>query len=305
MFFKNVTLFRLSEAATQAAVEAPLSDKLAENPLRSVGPLEQSTHGFVSPFGDDPNAAIVHAVGNGILFTVGGEHRLLPGSVVNEALRKRVAKIESEEQRKVSRKERKSLKEEVLTDLLPKAFVKPSRANGYLDTKNGWVVLDTSSSKSAEALVSAVRDALGSFPAVPLMPEESPGVLMTSWVSSGELPEGLALGDSCELKDVAASPAATARVRNQELTSEEILEHLKAGKQVSQLALVFEERLSFTLTSDLVVKQIKFLDLATQSLGETSDDASELDARFALMSLEFDRLFERLSSWFNLARPID
>ena len=74
--------------------------------------------------------------------------------------------------------------------------------SGYVDTKNQWLVIDTASRKGAENALTQVREALGSFPAVPLAPEEGPRVLMTSWLNLGP-PAGFALGDECELRDPA------------------------------------------------------------------------------------------------------
>ena len=131
----------------------------------------------------------------------------------------------------VGSRERKRLKDEVLTDLLPRAFTRLSKRNAYLDTENGWLVVDTASRKAAESRVSLIREALGSFPAAPLAPDESPRVLMTDWLAHGKLPPGLALGDECELRDSGDGGAAV-RCRRQDLESDEIREHLKSGKQV-------------------------------------------------------------------------
>jgi recombination associated protein RdgC len=42
-------------------------------------------------------------------------------------------------------------------------------------------------------------------------------------------------------------------------------------------------------------------------LGDTEAESAvaELDARFALMSLELRRLFDNLQEWFGLPRPMD
>jgi len=91
------------------------------------------------------------------------------------------------------------------------------------------------------------------------------------------------------------------------LDGDEIREHLKSGKQVFQLGLVFAERVSFSLDEDLVVRKLRFLDLVQNELGDSEADSAiaELDARFALMTLELERLFESLQEWFGLSRPMD
>jgi recombination associated protein RdgC len=84
-----------------------------------------------------------------------------------------------------------------------------------------------------------------------------------------------------------------------------VREHLKSGKQVFQLGLVLDERIAFVLGEDLTVRKLRFLDGVLDELGEESSESAhtELDARFALMTLELKRLLEKLDEWFGLPRP--
>ena len=304
MFFRNLTLFRFSPAVAEDLQR--LDEALSEHRLRPCGPLEMGTRGFVPPVGRGEEAALTHAVNACTLLTVGGEEKLLPAAVVNDELQRKVQKIAEEEGRKVGGRERKRLKEDLLTELLPRAFVRSSRMSAYVDRKHGWLVLDTASRKSAENALTQVRKALGSFPAVPLAPEEGPRVLMTDWLANGKPPAGLMLGDECELRDPATATGAIARCRRQDLDAEEVKEHLRNGKQVFQLGLVFDDRISFVLGEDLVLRKLKFLDVVLDELGDSQQDAAaEMDARFALLTLELERLLAKLEEWFGLPRPTD
>jgi recombination associated protein RdgC len=301
MFFRNLTLFRFS--ATVATDLERLDEALGEHRLRPVGPLEMGTRGFVSPLGRNEEA-LTHNVAAHTLLTVGSEDKLLPTAVVNDELSRRLQKIAEEDGRKVGGRERKRMKDDVLNELLPRAFVRTSRMSGYVDKKSGWLVLDTSSRKSAENALTQVREALGSFPAVPLAPEEAPRALMTDWVSSGVLPAGLSLGDECELRDPATATGAIARCRRQDLETEEVREHLRNGKQVFQLGLVFDDRISFVLGEDLILRKLRFLDVVLDDMGDSHESAAaEMDANFAMMALEFGRLLGKLEEWFKLPRP--
>lgn len=302
MFFRNLTLFRFPESTGNALEN--LETELDQHRLRACGPLELATRGFVSPYGRQDEDALVHRQERAALVAVGSEERLLPSVVVNEALAARLDEIQARESRRVGGKERKRLKEEVFAELLPRAFVRPSRRAAWLDGAGGWFVVDTASRKAAEDAVSAVRDALGRFPATPMAPEESPRTLMTAWLVDGSLPEGLALGEECELRDPAEA-GAVVRCRRQDLESDEMREHLKAGKQVFQLGLVFDDRVSFVLGEDLVLRKLKFHDVVLDQLGEgTAESArAEIDASFALMRLELLNLFGHLERWFGLPRP--
>lgn len=300
MFFRNLTLFRFS--TTLAPSLSDLDASLSEHVLRTCGRLEIATRGFVSPFGPD-SEALSHAVGNDILITLGQEEKLLPPAVVNAELGKRLRKEAERRGRPVGGRQRRAIKSEVIDALLPQAFVRPSRINAYIDTKAGWVVMDTASRKPAEAVLTALREAVSSFPAMPLAPTESPRALMTQWLAHGKLPGPLSLGDECELREPASG--ATATCRRQELESGEVHAHLKQGKQVFRLGLQYKDRVSFVLGEDLVIRKLRFLDVVQDELdGDRESAEAELDARFALMTLELAQLFDGLEQWFGLQRPL-
>ncbi|MBB1088802.1 recombination-associated protein RdgC [Lysobacter sp. SG-8] len=298
MFFRNLTLFRFPTSHKFDGLDAGLD----ECQLKPVGPLELSSRGFISPFGRDADA-MSHTAGDAMWLTVGGEDRLLPGSVVNDMLAKKLAEIEQKEGRKPGGRTRKRIKDELITDLLPRAFIKPSRTDALIDLGHGIVVVDTSSRKNAETVVSEIRRALGSFPALPLNAEVAPRSVLTGWVAGEPLPEGLSLGDECELRDP-VDQGAVVKVQRMELQSDEINKHLESGKQVTRLALNLDDHVSFVLGEDLVIRKFKLLDGAVDELEHTEaeDIRAELDARFILMAGETKRLFAVLEQALKLSR---
>ena len=298
MFFRNLTLFRFPTSLDLSDLET----QLAECALKPVGPLELSSRGFVPPFGQHGDA-LSHGIHDALWLTVGGEDKLLPGAVVNDLLQKKLAAIEEKEGRKPGGRTRKRLKDELVTELLPRAFVRPVRSDALLDTTLGVIAIDTSSRKNAESVVSEIRRALGSFPALPVNAETAPRAILTGWIAGDALPDGLSLGDECELRDPSDS-GAVVKIQRMELVGDEINKHLEAGKQVTRLALVLDDHVSFVLGEDLVVRKFKLLDGAVNQLESTDRDdiAAELDARFALMAGEFKRLFNVLEKAFKLSK---
>ena len=298
MFFRNLTLFRFPTSLDLSDLE----QQLGECALKPVGPLELSSRGFVPPFGHH-GEALSHAIDDATWVTQGGEDKLLPGAVVNDLLQKKLAAIEQKEGRKPGGRTRKRIKDELITELLPRAFVRPVRTDALIDRELGVIAIDTSSRKNAESVVSEVRNALGSFPALPLNAEVAPRAILTGWIAGDPLPEGLSLGDECELRDPTDS-GAVVKVQRMELQGEEIGKHLEAGKQVARLALVLDDHVSFVLGEDLVVRKFKLLEGAVDQLESTDreDVAAELDARFALMAGEFKRLLAVLEGAFRLSK---
>ena len=298
MFFRNLTLFRFPTSLDLT----DLDTHLAPCALKPVGALDLFSRGFISPFGRD-GEALSHRSSDAIWLTVGGEDKLLPGAVVNDLLQKKLAELEQQEGRKPGGRARKRLKEELVHEQLPRAVGRPSRTDALLDQEHGICVVDTSSRKTAENVASELRHALGSFPALPLNAEIAPRAVLTGWIAGEPLPEGLSLGDECELKD-AADKGAVVKCQRQELMSDEIARHLEAGKQVTRLALTLDDHVSFVLGEDLVIRKFKLLGGAVDQLESTERDdiRAELDARFALMAGEVKRLFSVLEPALKLSK---
>lgn len=301
MLFRNLTLFRFAPSL-RSSLET-LHDRLSEHTLRPLGPLELATRGFVSPFGPGHDA-LSRRIGDRILLTLGGHDKIMPAAVLNHELIKKIDALRQREGRNPGAKERKRLRDEVIMDLLPRAFSRPSMTAAYIDLAKGWLVVDTSSRKVADAVVSAIREALGSFPALPVNAESSPRATMTAWIAGQGIPACYTLGDEFELIEPVDS-GASGKFKHQETGTEEIQTHLQAGKQCSRLGLVFNDRLSFVLDETMTVRKLRFLELATADLEKTDRDSieAEVDASFTLMTSELGLLLEQLERDFSLIMP--
>lgn len=293
MFFKNATLLRLPVGYTPPH-PIDLSDALAAHPMREPGQLEMETRGFVPPLSVS-EAATLPATNGCDLLTLGTASRLLPASVLREAMAARISEHEAKTGRKPGKRMRNEIREEVLGELLPRTFIKHSRTPAYIDRVARLLVVDTASDRAAEAVATAIREALGTFPVRPLATEASVSQAMTSWELSGELPDCFEFGDSVEFKRP-NNQSSVVRCRNHDLTADEVREHARCGSQVSQLELVFDQRIAFTLDSQMKLRGIEFLDVVAEKL-EAQDGASADDilaAEFFLQTEELRRLFAAL-----------
>jgi recombination associated protein RdgC len=304
MFFKNLTLFRFDP---RILADVDLARELSERRLTEPGAIELSRFGFVPPRGrgfEEYPQEYASSVGDFALVCLGKKERLLPSDVLAEELGKRIDHMHEQTGRAPGARERKRLREEIITDLLPRAFVRTTYLRAYVDKARGWLAINTSSRAAAEALVTQIRDALGSFPAVPLIPEESPRVLMTDWIATGKTPKPVILGDECELRDP-VEQGAIVRCKRQELETDEVREHLRSGKQVFRTAIAFDDRLTMTLSEDLVVRQLRFTDVVRDELDKSGadDGAALFDAEFSLMSLELQRLLAWVEATFKVPGP--
>lgn len=294
MWFKNLVLFRVP-APFELSPE-DMATALATQPFRSCGGLEPFSQGFSPPLGR-LGTDLVHAANGCTLVCVRREERLLPPAVVREEVEDRVARIESMEGRDVRAKERKRLRDEVTFELMPRAFTRSGHTFAYLQHRDGWLVVDAPSAKKAEELLILLGHALEGFTVEPFEAQQSVAVMMTRWLAGERLPPGFVLGDQCELRDPAQEGALVRCVR-QDLTAAEVRAHLKAGKVVHQLALRFDERLSFVLGADLALHRVRFEAVDELDAQDVSDPRARFDANYAFMCIELSRLLQALEKVF-------
>lgn len=297
MWFKNLRLYRLLKPFGLS--EDELIERLQARAFRHCSSHEPTSQGWSSPLGRG-SERLAHEVGGCMMICVRQEDKLLPAGVINEALEEKVEVMETEEARKLSRRERSDLRDEIIHQLLPKAFVRSSRTFAMIDRQNGWILVDASSANKAEALVTLLRETLGSLPVRPFEVTIAPASVFTEWLGQPAKYTDFALLDSCELRD-SVDEGGVIRCKGQDLAADEIQAHLSAGKQVVKLAVEWDERISCTLESDLSIKRIKFLDIIQEEAADaqTEDEIACFDVAFSLMSLEFRRLIPRILQLFG------
>jgi recombination associated protein RdgC len=296
MWFKNLSIFRLTEAFTLTAEE--LEEKLEALAFRPCGSHEDFSLGWVSPIGK--GSPLVHSTNGFMMICTKKEERVLPASVLNEMMLEKIAETEEEQDRKLSKKERTAIKDELIFELLPRAFTFSRKLYAYIDVKGGFLVVDSASANKAEDLLSLLRKCLGSLPAVPLNTVEKPIATMTEWLLTQKAPNDVTIEDECELR-APEEAGGVIRCKRHDLSLPEIKNHLDIGKQVIKLALNWDNRLSFIIDENLSVKRLKFLDLVQDQVTDTNaqDEAARFDVDFSIMSLELANFIPRLLDIFG------
>lgn len=292
-FFKNAIIYRISNPMSLMAQLATIEQQLLPFQFTPCGSQDTARTGWVPATAFSQTLA--HQANGQYLLTVQRQEKILPGPVIKQELNARIAKLESEQGRKLKKTEKDSLKDEVLQSLLPRAFTKDSRTQLWIDITSGLIVVDASSARKAEDALALLRKSLGSLPVIPLTIENPVELTMTEWVRSGNAPSGFAIGDAAELKAILAD-GGIARVKKQDLVSDEIATHIEAGKLITKLALDWQQRVTFTLTDDAILTRLKFCDeLIDQNDDIDREDVlARFDADFTLMTGELSALIKQL-----------
>ena len=297
MWFKNLQVYRFTKPF-QLDAEA-LDEKLAEHIFQPCAGQDLLRLGWMPPLGRF-GSQYVHETNGYIMICAKRQEKVLPPAVVNEELEERLLALEENEDRKIGRKERTQLKDEITFELLPRAFTRSSLQFAYIDPADGLLVVNSSSAKRAEELIGLLREALGPLSLIPLTAKNLPIQVMTDWLENGHIADGFELGQSCELRDN-DDTSSVIRCTNQDLESAEINSHIKASMHASKLAVTWQERVECIVDDKLAVKRLRFTDLVQEKADEVdADDAAEqFDVDFSIMTLELSAFIKALVKAFG------
>lgn len=296
MWFKNLRLYRLTEEWTLSPEQ--LNEKLAEFCFNPCGSLDPMRYGFEAPLGRH-GSEFVHVTNGYIMICAKKQEKILPGGVVKEQLEEKVQAIKDAESRPVGRKERDTLKDEIIFSLLPKAFTRSSLDYAYIAPQDGLIVVNAGSAKRAEDLLSKLREALGSLRCLPIAPKNIPTQVMTQWLREGEAPHQFTLGEEVEL--LASKDGRIVRCKKQDLTASEIRSHLDSGMHVNKIGLVWKDAISCIIDDQLAIKRLKFEDVISDKANERNPEskAEQFDADFAIMAMELKIFIAALLAAFG------
>jgi DNA recombination-dependent growth factor C len=116
------------------------------------------------------------------------QQRALPEKAVQEALIERIREIEEREGEPVRGVRRRELVDEVRASLIPKTPTQSTRQWVVIDREQGLVLIDSATAARGEALLTLLRGCVGSLPVRPLAFARPLDGVLTSWVTSGDLP---------------------------------------------------------------------------------------------------------------------
>ncbi|EXI63195.1 DNA recombinase [Mannheimia granulomatis] len=295
IWFKNVMIYKLT---SELSLENnTLEALLQETKFTPCSEHDMSKFGWSCPLaGSD----LLHfSQGKQFLLISHKEDKLLPSNIIKAETEKRIAELEEKEARKLKKTEKQAIKDQAVSVLLPRAFSKHQFTAIWLDLESQLVYVDAASSKRAEDTLALLRKTLGSLPVVPISFALPPAEVMTNWVAKGHTPSWLDLLEEAELKSFDTD--SVIRCKRQDLESEEIVQHLQAGKFITKLAIDWEAHFSCVLNEDATLSRLKFADEVREKNDDIlkEDIAQRFDADFLLMTEELSAFTSKIIEEFG------
>ncbi|HWI79791.1 MAG TPA: recombination-associated protein RdgC, partial [Ramlibacter sp.] len=127
----------------------------------------------------------------------------------------------------------------------------------------------------------------------PVQTQMSPAASMSQWLASREAPFNFTVDRDCELK-TPDDQKSTVRYSRHTLEIDEVPQHIAAGKVPTQLALTWNDRLSFVLTESAQLKKIQLLDVVLDGVQEGGKDDDGFDTDAAIITGELSALIPDL-----------
>lgn len=288
MWFTNLCAWRLRDTASLPVAEE-LASKLADRAFLPCGSHATESMGWVAP-AQGVHDGLVHSAMDRHLICLQIESKVLPASVVKDFVEDEVEELQSQQQRKLRAAERQEIKERVTLELLPRAFTRIKRIYALVDKNAGWILVNASSPRQAELLTGVLRETLGSLLIIPLICKAPPHAAFGRWLGGEEIGHNFSLATDCELREP-GDGGAVVRVRNFELLSPEVQQHLQGGLNAVKVGVSWDEKIDLQLAEDLIMRRLRFSD-SLETDNNDDDPAARFDADFALMSDTLLQLLE-------------
>jgi recombination associated protein RdgC len=275
--FKNLMVYRI-DAGWQPSF-AQMQDSLEAERFVPCGASQEKAIGWVEPRGE-AQAPLVEVVAGQLILKLKIETKSVPTSVVNRKAKERSSQIEATTGRKPGKKEMREIKDDVKLSLMPMAFTKEASIWVWIDPEAQFLMLDVGSQAKADEVVTLLAKSFAGLGMKLLNTQMSPQAAMSSWLLEQEPPACLTVDRECELKAADESKAVVRYVRHA-LDTEEVKQHIAAGKLPTRLALTWDSRVSFVLTEALQLKKLTFLDSVFEGTSSEKDEGFDADVAIA------------------------
>lgn len=284
-------MYRLLSNWTQT--QTGLETALEEGRFAECGGSQEKSVGWVPPRGKE-HGPLVEIIAGQWMLKLMVEVKVLPGTVVKRKAQEQLQHIEATTGRKPGKKEAREIQEDARLSLLPMAFTKQATVLVWIDPETQLLVLDAGSQARADEVMTCLIKAIDGLAVQLFNTQMSPAAAMAIWLSTKEAPQSFTVDRECELKASDESKAVVRYTRHA-LDTEEVIQHIAAGKVPTKLALTWSDHVSFMLTEALQLKKVAVLDVVFEGAKGAADGKDDdFDTDVAIATGELRKLIPDL-----------
>lgn len=277
-----------------------LANHLAELRHRPILETEPSNAGFVPAQENN----LVAKFEGGIAFALRYDEKILPISVINEEVKRRVKEIEEHSGQRVSKVERLAIKEQTTVDLLKVSHVRSKTITSFYHTASRLLIVPVSSKLMAAVTTSRLVKAVGAAKTTTINVSDVKGGLttrLTSYLAN--------FGSSDAFGEFELSPEVwlkgetgkvTYQIEDFGAADRGLVEALSSGMKVEAVRLGYGSA-SFKLTSDFNFKSVRFEEQADPN--ECADQVDYWKLEAAVQVFAIVQAIEALCKLFDYHEP--
>lgn len=299
LFFRDMLPYRI---VSNEIKESELSSLVEEKRivlLENLDGSETHSHGWDN-YLETENDVYLKVGKAAYLLKLKIQDKKVSSSYVNEELKSQIKEILQSGGMRPSKKEQKSMKEDIIAVELPRTRPTSSYIEGYIDFNNKLLVVNTSSNSKADTYLESIRETFPELQFEPISAKEDVSSILGDWLKKASAEDPFDLGDNSVFKDPLGDSKIT--VSKQDLTAEEITNHLSKGKIVEKMDLVWAKRVSLCVDEKFKISKIKFLDIAKEQikddLGDSDDERAIAQTTAYIMIEDFAEILKDLQKIF-------
>ncbi len=287
--FRNFRVYRIQTEWPES--EESLSDALAVAEFKPCGAFAERSGGFEAPLENAGDVLCRRLAGNDLM-QLRVQTRVLPVAAVKEALTERVAEFKQRMRSEPNRVEKRELKEEIYSQLLPQALTRSDRVQAIYLRDQKLLAIGTASQTVAEYFLDNLSRAMVSLHFSPLA-YKRPTLDLLSRVFLQSRLDSFSLGRECRMRDP-SDTSATVNWLDIDLADPAVRRHVTEGLTVDRLGLNFDQVFRFVLDADLVVRKFRLADQESMPDEPMDDPLAKHDADFVMLSACISQLLEGL-----------
>ena len=222
------------------------------------------------------------------------QSKLLPDSVISEALEERVGEFSNRTGELPTKGERKSLKEETISKLLPQAMTKSKRLLGIICRKRGLLILGSVVEGENEVFLEKLNAAVpGLLPR--LIEFKEPLESFMKKIILDESIHPFRVGRECKLREIGATNS-TISWFDRNLKESHVRESLLEGLTIDRVEVRHHQNLTLVIDRKYGFLKCKLLGETDAVPGDSPDSPKKIDGDFALIGPSLLAFFDDFSA---------